>query len=263
MTGAPLSQPDIKPVRATITDRLSVTLEAPQACPRYCGRLVRGVNAAAATPEWMARRLARSGIRSISALVDITNYVMLELGQPLHAFDAAKLDGGIRVRYAKAGEKLTLLNGAAPPLTPGFLVIADESKAVALAGIMGGLDTSVSDATRDVFLESAFFSPEAIAGKSAAAQFHLRFVVPLRARRRFRRDAGGARARHAARHRDLRRRGGAGHGSARDAARARPGAPAARARRALARHQARRHPGRATSCAGCASSSPRPEASSG
>ncbi|HEX9685432.1 MAG TPA: phenylalanine--tRNA ligase subunit beta [Burkholderiales bacterium] len=166
VTGAPLTPAEIKAARATISDRLNVTLEAPRACPRYCGRLVRGVNANAATPDWMVSRLAASGIRSLSALVDITNYVMLELGQPLHAFDAAKLEGGIRVRHAGAGEKLTLLNGEAPPLTPGFLVIADESKAVALAGIMGGLDTSVTGATRDVFLESAFFSPEAIAGKT-------------------------------------------------------------------------------------------------
>jgi phenylalanyl-tRNA synthetase beta chain len=171
VTGSPLTPPDIKAVRATIADRLGVTLEAPQACPRYCGRLVRGVNARAATPEWMALRLQQSGTRAVSALVDITNYVMLELGQPLHAFDAAKLDGGIRVRHAGKGEKLTLLNGMEPPLTPGFLVIADETKAVALAGVMGGLDTSVSDATRDVFLESAFFSPEAIAGRAQSLNF--------------------------------------------------------------------------------------------
>ncbi|HXF67664.1 MAG TPA: phenylalanine--tRNA ligase subunit beta [Burkholderiales bacterium] len=168
LTGAPLALPEVRPARATIADRLPVALAAPQACPRYCGRLVRGVNAAAATPQWMARRLARSGIRSVSALVDITNYVMLELGQPLHAFDAARLEGGIRVRFAAPGEKLTLLNGVVPPLAPEFLVIADEAKAVALAGIMGGLDTAVSEATRDVFLESAFFSPHAIAGKARA-----------------------------------------------------------------------------------------------
>jgi len=171
VTGASLTPPESRTVRTTATDRLSVTLEAPQACPRYCGRLVKGVNAGAPTPDWMAQRLARSGIRAISALVDVTNYVMLELGQPLHAFDAAKLEGGIRVRHAKAGEKLTLLNGEAPPLTPAYLVIADEAKSVALAGIMGGLDTSVSDATRDVFLESAFFSPEAIAGKARLLNF--------------------------------------------------------------------------------------------
>ena len=171
ITGASLVPPEMRAVRASGTDRLGVTLEAPQACPRYCGRVVKGVNAAAATPEWMARRLARSGIRPISALVDITNYVMLELGQPLHAFDAAKLNGGIRVRFARAGEQLTLLNGETPSLTPAFLVIADDARAVALAGIMGGRDTAVGDATRDVFLESAFFIPDAVTGKSRQLNF--------------------------------------------------------------------------------------------
>jgi phenylalanyl-tRNA synthetase beta chain len=171
VTGAPLLLPDIKPARTVITDRLAVTLEAQQACPRYCGRVVKGVDPAAATPEWMARRLTGSGIRPISALVDITNYVMLELGQPLHAFDAAKLEGGVRVRFARTGDKLTLLNGMEPAMTADFLVIADDAKAVALAGIMGGLDTSVSAATRDVFLESAFFAPEAIAGKARQLNF--------------------------------------------------------------------------------------------
>lgn len=171
VTGAALLSLDVKPARVTSTDRLSVTLEAPQACPRYCGRLVRGVNARAVTPDWMRRRLARSGIRSISALVDITNYVMLELGQPLHAFDAGRLAGGIRVRHAKAGDRLTLLNGTEPTLDPAFLVIADERQAVALAGVMGGLESSVSDATRDVFIESAFFTPGVIAGKSRALGF--------------------------------------------------------------------------------------------
>jgi len=171
VTGVPFIQPEVKALRVAVTDRLSVTLEAPQACPRYCGRLVKGVNPSAPTPGWMARRLESSGIRPISALVDVTNYVMLELGQPLHAFDAAKLDGGIHVRQARAGEALILLNGMEPSLTPDFLVIADESKTVALAGIMGGLDTSVSDATRDVFLESAFFSPEAIAGRTRTLNF--------------------------------------------------------------------------------------------
>jgi phenylalanyl-tRNA synthetase beta chain len=171
VTGAALTLPDVKAARATLTDRLAVTLEAPQACPRYCGRVVKGVDAAAATPDWMARRLTDCGLRPISALVDITNYVMLELGQPLHAFDAAKLEGGIRVRLAQSGEKLTLLNGMEPALGPGFLVIADESRPVALAGIMGGVDTSVSGATRDVFIESAFFSPDAIAGKARLLNF--------------------------------------------------------------------------------------------
>ena len=171
VTGAPLAQAETKAVRATLTERLGVTLDASQACPRYCGRIVRGVNPNAATPEWMSRRLAASGIRAVSVLVDITNYVMLELGQPLHAFDAGKLKGGIRVRYARSGEKLTLLNGETPVLDPRYLVIADESGPVALAGIMGGIATAVSEATRDVFIESAFFSPEAIAGKSRLLTF--------------------------------------------------------------------------------------------
>jgi phenylalanyl-tRNA synthetase beta chain len=171
VTGASLGQPESKTVRVTATERLGVMLEAPHACPRYCGRLVKGVNATAPTPDWMVTRLARSGIRSISAVVDITNYVMLELGQPLHAFDAAKLEGGIRVRQAKQGEKLVLLNSTEQTLTPDFLVIADDAKAVALAGVMGGLDTSVSPATRDVFLESAFFSPDAIAGRARRLNF--------------------------------------------------------------------------------------------
>jgi len=166
VTGAPLKQPESRVARNAITDRIAVILEAPQACPRYCGRLVRGVNAGATTPPWMAQRLAASNVRTISAVVDITNYVMLELGQPLHAFDAARLHGGIHVRYARAGEKLTLLDGSAPALKPDFLVIADEAKPVALAGIMGGLDSSVTASTRDVFLESAFFSPGVVAGKT-------------------------------------------------------------------------------------------------
>ncbi|MBM3358963.1 MAG: phenylalanine--tRNA ligase subunit beta [Betaproteobacteria bacterium] len=165
VTGAALALPRIEPVPATIADRLAFELVAPDACPRYCGRIVRGVNPSAPTPERITRRLARSGIRPISVLVDITNYVMLELGQPLHAFDAGSLEGGIRVRYAAPGERLTLLNGETPALDQRFLVIADERKAVALAGVMGGLDTAVGDATRDVFLESAFFAPEVIAGK--------------------------------------------------------------------------------------------------
>ena len=171
VTGAPLLSADLKPVRVIGADRLSVALDAAQACPRYCGRLIRGINPRATSPDWMVRRLAGSGIRSISALVDITNYVMLELGQPLHAFDAGKLSGGIRVRFARPGEKLVLLNGAEPALDPGFLVIADERGAVALGGVMGGLESSVSDATRDVFLESAFFAPSVIAGKSRILGF--------------------------------------------------------------------------------------------
>jgi phenylalanyl-tRNA synthetase beta chain len=158
-------------VAATIPDKPVITLDAPQACPRYCGRIVRGVDVKALTPQWMVQRLARSGIRSISAVVDITNYVMLELGQPLHAFDAAKISGGIHVRFAKVGEKLTLLNGEAREFTPDFLLIADEVKALALAGIMGGAESAVGDETRDIMLESAFFTPDVIAGKSRVLGF--------------------------------------------------------------------------------------------
>ena len=171
ITGAKLGIPPIASIQPVVTDALSVTLQAPQACPRYCGRLVRGVNASAATPRWIKTRLERSGLRSISAIVDITNYVMLELGQPLHAFDAAKLEGGIHVRFAREGEKLELLNGDTPALTADYLVIADDSKAIALAGIMGGATTAVGETTRDIFLESAYFAPAAIAGKSRTLGF--------------------------------------------------------------------------------------------
>jgi phenylalanyl-tRNA synthetase beta chain len=171
ITGAKLAPPVVKPAVASIKDKLTVTLDARQACPRYCGRLVRGVNAKAPAPGWMTERLARSGIRSISAIVDVTNYVMLELGQPLHAFNAAGVAGGIRVRFARTGEKLTLLNGETPALGAEFLIIADDSRPLALAGIMGGAESAVGDATRDIFLESAFFDPGIIAGKSRALGF--------------------------------------------------------------------------------------------
>ena len=150
---------------------VKVGIEATEACPRYIGRVINGVNVRAATPDWMVRRLQRSGLRSISAIVDVTNYVMLELGQPLHAFDLAKLNGGITVRNARAGEKIKLLNEQTVALEPDMLVIADDKAAVALAGIMGGIDSAVTDATTDIFLESAFFAPNAIAGKSRRLGF--------------------------------------------------------------------------------------------
>lgn len=171
LTGVAARRPVTDSVAPRIDDRLSVQLQAPQECPRYCGRLVRGVRAKGDTPDWMVRRLARSGIRSISPVVDITNYVMLELGQPLHAFDAGKLRGGITVRRAAPGESIVLLNGETHPLNPDFLVIADDEKPAALAGIMGGAATAVDDATRDIFLESAFFQPEVIAGKARVLGF--------------------------------------------------------------------------------------------
>lgn len=165
VTGAALNLPLATEVAGTIADRLEVAVEEPAACPRYCGRVLRGLNPAAPTPEWMARRLARSGLRPVSAIVDVTNYVLLELGQPLHAFDLAKIKGGITVRFARPGEKVELLNQQTIALDADMLVIADQAQALALAGIMGGLSSAVSDATVDVFLESAFFSPDAIAGK--------------------------------------------------------------------------------------------------
>lgn len=171
ISGVKLDVPRPVAIHAAIADTLPVAIESPDACPRYCGRLVRGVNPDAPTPLWMRQRIERSGVRAISAIVDITNYVMLELGQPLHAFDAATLQGGIRVRHAREGERLELLNGETPALDPRYLVIADDINAVALAGIMGGAPTAVSTSTRDIFLESAFFSPEAIAGKSRLLGF--------------------------------------------------------------------------------------------
>ena len=151
--------------------RKAVTLASPEACPRYSGRIVRGVDATASTPTWMRRRLERSGLRSISAIVDVTNYVLLELGQPLHAFDLAKLQGNITVRFAKAGEQLELLNQQSVELQTDDLIIADDRQAVALAGIMGGASTAVNENTTDIFLESAFFSPAALAGKARRLGF--------------------------------------------------------------------------------------------
>lgn len=148
-----------------------VKVTALSACPRYSGRVISGVNARAKTPTWMVKRLERCGLRSISALVDVTNYVLLELGQPLHAFDLNKLNGDIEVRFARTGEKLKLLNDQLVDLQDDMLVIADARSPVALAGVMGGADSAVDDATTDIFLESAFFSPSAIVGKSRQLGF--------------------------------------------------------------------------------------------
>ena len=166
LTGSALKPLEIQAQPVALSEQLPVQVADAQACPLYCGRLLRGVNAAAATPTWMLRRLERSGLRGISAVVDITNYVMLEMGQPLHAFDAAQLSGGITVRRARNGEELTLLNEQAVKLDAEILVIADDARALALAGIMGGQGSGVETTTQDVFLESAFFHPDAIAGKA-------------------------------------------------------------------------------------------------
>jgi phenylalanyl-tRNA synthetase beta chain len=151
--------------------KVKVKVNAPAACPRYTGRVISGVNAKAVTPAWMVKRLERSGLRSISALVDVTNYVLLELGQPLHAFDLNKLSGDIEVRFAGVGESLKLLNEQTVELQDDMLVIADDNGPVALAGVMGGADSAVDDATTDIFLESAFFAPSVIVGKSRRIGF--------------------------------------------------------------------------------------------
>ena len=145
---------------------LPVVIKAPDACPHYCGRIIRGINNQITTPIWIQERLRRSGIGIINPVVDVANYVMLELGQPLHAFDLAKLDEKIQVRYAALGEKITLLDGSKIELNAKTLVIADNSQVLAVAGIMGGVDSSVSKNTIDIFLESAFFAPEKMAGQA-------------------------------------------------------------------------------------------------
>lgn len=160
------------PVVPVLDDRLPITLSDPLACPRYIGRVIRNVNARAETPLWLRERLRRSGLRSLGPLVDITNYVLLELGQPLHAFDLNKLQGGIDVRCARAGETLKLLNNQTVTLDSDTLLITDASGPVALAGIMGGAATAVSDDTTDVFLESAFFAPISIAGRARRLGLH-------------------------------------------------------------------------------------------
>lgn len=163
---------DCSPVAQTIEDVFPVKVEASAHCPRYIGRVVRGVDLSQPTPLWMVERLRRSDIRSIDPVVDVTNYVLLELGQPMHAFDLAKLQGGICVRLASEGEKITLLDGQDVSLTGDTLVIADQSGPLAIAGVMGGEDSGVSSATVDLFLESAFFEPVAIAGKARRYGLH-------------------------------------------------------------------------------------------
>ncbi|MEO7148682.1 MAG: phenylalanine--tRNA ligase subunit beta [Rhodanobacteraceae bacterium] len=156
----------IEPIAPSIDAQRTIRLEAGVDCPRYLGRSVRGIDMAARTPMWMAARLRAAGMKSINAVVDVTNYAMLELGQPLHAFDEAQLDGDIVVRRARAGETLTLLDGNEVELDPDFLLIADEKTPLALAGVMGGFDSRVTAATHDVFLEAAHFAPAAIVGRA-------------------------------------------------------------------------------------------------
>ncbi len=153
-------------VESSITETFPITLSQEAACPRYVGRVIRNIDANAKTPLWMQERLRRSGFRCIQLLVDLTNYVLLELGQPMHAFDLQKLQGGIEVRYAKAGEKITLLDEQDITLKEDTLVIADEQGPQAMAGVMGGLDSAVDENTQHIFLESAFFAPSGISRAS-------------------------------------------------------------------------------------------------
>ncbi|EPC7180189.1 phenylalanine--tRNA ligase subunit beta [Acinetobacter baumannii] len=166
-----MNEPEIKTVDATITDEKKVVISTDGA-PRYLGRVIKNVNVKAATPEWMEQALARSGIRTHSILVDVTNYVLMELGQPMHAFDLAKIEGTVHVRQAQPQEKLQLLNDQEVELQDDVMVIADDQKALAIAGIMGGLASSVTDDTTDIFLESAFFAPLAIAGRARRFGLH-------------------------------------------------------------------------------------------
>jgi phenylalanyl-tRNA synthetase beta chain len=166
LSGTRVTGPKISAARTARAERFPVRLEAPSGCPRFAGCIVRGLNNRAATPMWLAERLRRAGVRSISPVVDVTNYVMLELGQPMHAYDLAKLRDGIRVRLARAGEEVTLLDGKTVRADPDMLLITDAEGPVGLAGIMGGLRTAVLPETTDVFFESAYFAPQAVQGRS-------------------------------------------------------------------------------------------------
>ncbi|MBL0141180.1 MAG: phenylalanine--tRNA ligase subunit beta [Betaproteobacteria bacterium] len=170
LVGEAAELPAVAPVAVTIADSREISISDSAACGHYFGRVVRGLDLAAKTPAWMARRLERAGLRPRNPLVDITNFVMLERGQPMHAFDNAKLSGGIDVRLARPGEELKLLNEQWAEYIPNLVLITDASGPVALGGVMGGFDSMVTGATTDVFLEAAFFPPEAIQGRARALQ---------------------------------------------------------------------------------------------
>ena len=168
----PVDVPAYAKVAESIADTFSVQVRAAAACPRYVGRVIKGVDVSRPSPLWMREKLRRSGIRAIDAVVDITNYLLLELGQPMHAFDLNQLQGGIVVRMAEAGESLELLNGQVLELRPDTLVIADQRGPVAMAGIMGGQPSAVSASSTDIFLEAAFFAPTLLAGKARSYGLH-------------------------------------------------------------------------------------------
>jgi phenylalanyl-tRNA synthetase beta chain len=172
LNGMAWAATEVKQVASHHQEALKVSVQENTACPRYLGRLIKGVNPKAETPAWMQERLRRSGIRSLGAIVDVTNYVLIEIGQPLHAFDADTVVGGISVRFANDREKLALLNGQTIPLDKETLIIADDQKPLALAGVMGGNDSAVGASTQNIFLECAFFAPQAIAGKARRFGLH-------------------------------------------------------------------------------------------
>ncbi len=167
-----VTEPSVAPVAPSIDDVVSIEVKAPAACPRYLGRVVKNVNVQAETPLWMQEKLRRCGIRSIDPVVDITNFILLEQGQPMHAFDLAKVEGGIVVRMAEQGEKLTLLDGTEAELNDNTLVVADHKQALAIAGIFGGEGSGVSTETKDVLLECAFFAPDHIRGRARSYGLH-------------------------------------------------------------------------------------------
>ncbi len=171
LTGAPLTSPVFPAVAVSCDDRLPVNISAPDLCGRFTGRVVRNVNTQASTPRWMVERLARCGQRSVSALVDISNYVMFEYGRPSHIFDLDTIEGGLDVRWGKSGEQLKLLNGNTVAVDDKVGVIADARQVESLAGIMGGDATAVSDDTRNVYVEAAFWWPQAVAGRSRRYNF--------------------------------------------------------------------------------------------
>ncbi len=172
LNNAEVTEPAIQAVAATCDDSFPVKLTDPAGCPRYLGRVIKGIDTSAATPLWMVEKLRRSGIRSIDPTVDITNYVLLEIGQPMHAFDLDVLNGGIDVRMAREGERLTLLDGRDVALDTDTLLITDDSGPVALAGVMGGERSGINAKTKDVFLECAYFAPLALAGTARRYGLH-------------------------------------------------------------------------------------------
>jgi len=164
--------PEIKEIKAVHSEVPDIAVRAPEGCPRYLGRILRNVDLSVPAPLWMQEKLRRCGVRSIDAAVDVTNYVMLELGQPMHAFDRAEISGGIVVRMADANEKLILLDGQEVALTSDTLIIADHAKPIAIAGVMGGEHSGVSQKTRDLVLEAAYFDPITLAGKAREYSLH-------------------------------------------------------------------------------------------